>query len=175
VLIFRCTQKLAKRLRVEFEDSPEPGESLLGAWYANLLPDFPEVGTCINERTRLAVLVELPRRPKLEHLVEGFRGELGWLLLELGLSGRVIQQIMDEYAGGVRIAHTHDRSLLGTMSNFADMAGYFIDAQLDSNLQVDLRSILPQLNQAPLNPLEWASAIDKLYELCSTAERSSGS
>lgn len=169
MLILRCTQKLAKQLRVEFEDA-EPDGSLLGPWYANVLPDFVDVAIFVNERTRLAVLTKLPRRPGVDDLADRFRRQLGDLLLDLHLPGRVIQRIMDEYQGDVRVVRTQDRSLLGTMNDFASMAGYFIDAQLDSNLPVDLRVILPQLNQAPLTPLDGANAIGKLYALCESAQ-----
>lgn len=171
MLILRCTQKLQKRLRLDFEDAPHSDPSLLGAWYANLLPDFEDVAICVNERTRLTVLVELPRRPRLEQLVDGFRNELGWLLLNLGLSGAAILRIMDGNKGAVCVARTQGKSRLGTMNDFASIAGYCIDEQLDAGMQVDLRSILPQLNDAPLKPLGWKSARKELERVCAADGR----
>jgi len=165
MLILRCTQKLRKRLGVDFEDAPEPNESLLGGWYVNVLPAFEDVAILVNERTRLGVLVHLPLDCQLDDLADRFRRELGELLLDVHLSGRVIQRIMDEHAGQVSVIRTDDRSLLGTMNDFASLATDFIEGQLEDRAPVDLRAIHPQLYLAPLKPLGWASAIKKLYEV----------
>ena len=175
-LVFRCTQKLRKRLGVRYEQDPCADGSILGPWYANQLSDdFNDVAICVNERTRLAVLVDLPRTVSLEEFAVRFRHHLGNLLLDLGLDGSVIQRIMDEYRGGARVTPTQDRSLLGTMNDFASIVCYFLEEQLDQGLAMDLGAMLHHLNDAPLKPLGGANPIAQLHLLCAAMRNPSSS
>ena len=168
-LAFRCTQKLRKRLGVEYQEAPDPDRSLLGPWYINQLPDdFDDVGICVNERIRLAVLVDLPRGVQLDELAAGFRHHLGNLLLDLGLKGHVIQRIMDEYQGEVCVTRTQDRSVLGTMNEFASTACYALAEQSEVSPTFDFGAMLYQLNDSPIMPLGGTNPTMLLRELCGT-------
>jgi hypothetical protein len=60
VLIVRATKKLRQRLRATTPYDGEPSTTLLGEWYANLLPWRPQqVILLVNEKTLLPVLMPL--------------------------------------------------------------------------------------------------------------------
>lgn len=167
MLVLRATQRFGKHFSATYGDEGGQDGSFLGPWYVNLMPEgFKDIVICVNERTRLAVLVELRRTRNLDTFADRFRSQLGNLLLDLGIAGPVIGRIMDESQGEIRVTRTQDRSMLGTMNDFASMATFFLEDQRDAGQGRDCAGFLHQLNDAPLSPLDWDSATMRLRQLC---------
>lgn len=59
VFTFRCTQKLLDRLHVTPTLAPDPSDSVLGDWYANLIRvGRTQLVLAVSERTLLPVVLE---------------------------------------------------------------------------------------------------------------------
>lgn len=133
MIVFRCTQRLAKRLRVSLADDALPSSGLLGDWYANAL----NVGhsrhvLCLSERTLLPVI--LPARKS--EFPGRFSRYLEAVLHHLEISGPNVEREIRE-ASEPRFAKTQNRSLLGSLNDFIFSASVFIERG-DSPLQANL-------------------------------------
>jgi hypothetical protein len=131
--VFRCTQRLAKRLRVPLADDALPSSGSLGDWYANVL----NVGhsrhvLCLSERTLLPVI--LPARKS--EFPDRFPRYLEAVLRHLDISGRHIECELRETREPV-FAKTRSRPLLGSLNDFIFSASVFLergDSPLEANL-----------------------------------------
>lgn len=157
MITFRCTAKTLKRFRLEPEESPAEPSSVLGDWYVNLL----NVGSqrlvlCVSERSLLPVI--LPAR-KAE-----FPGKFPSYLLPI-LSAidtpAALAAIEAEGAMEYTVARTENRSVLGVMNDFANMAKYSLTDE--SPFEASL-----WLSETPLKRIDYHSPAMRTRELFST-------
>lgn len=135
VIVFRCTQRLAKRLRVTLADDALPSAGSLGDWYANAL----NVGTarhvlCLSEHTLLPVI--LPAR-KADFPVR-FPNHLEAVLQHLGIPSQLIERELHASSRSV-FAKTKSRALLGSLNDFIFNASVLIEhgaSPFETNLRL---------------------------------------
>lgn len=111
-----CTARLLKVLRVPATPDPPPATTLLGNWYANLLPlRGRPVILCVSERSLLPVLLPAGANINLPRLLAV---ELGTVLADLGVPSELIERERFAMAQST-CAKTSSRSVLGVMNEFA--------------------------------------------------------
>ena len=135
MIVFRCTQRLAKRLRVALADDALPSTGVLGDWYANSL----NVGhsrnvLCISACTLLPVILPARRSE--------FPGRFPYYLADIldliGIPSRVIERETAEAEQSV-FAKTQNRSLLGSLNDFVFSASVYLqygESVLEANLKL---------------------------------------
>lgn len=134
MIVFRCTQRLAKRIRVSLADDALPSSGSLGDWYANALNVGPSrYVLCLSERTLLPVI--LPAR-KSEFPVR-FSYYLQAVLGCLEISGPHVDHELRATTQPV-FAKTQSRALLGSLNDFIFNAAVLMDRG-DSPLEANLR------------------------------------
>lgn len=116
MVTLRCTQKLLRRLGASAKNEVSPPTTVLGDWYATLIPSRPhQLVLCFNERSLLSVLV--PAAPG-KFLGARFSEAALGLIYRLGIRGRPLEaeaQAMSE----LRFGPTSNRRVLGCMNEAA--------------------------------------------------------
>lgn len=118
---------------------------MLGNWYANALFWKPRVVVMVNERTLLPVF--MPMAPAAS-LVERFPEQLGLVLEAIAVPADFVAQellAMDHYA----FAKTANRSVVGSMNDFAHLASHHKEAGKADNLV----ALSASLAETPCSPL----------------------
>jgi hypothetical protein len=149
MVVLRCTQKLLVRLKQVGDVTAGESTTRLGDWYGNIL----RIGRrqhvlFISERSRLPVV--LPKR---------WRTVFPDVVCErLAIVGVAAADIADERTrmSEITFGATRNRSLLGTLNDFAFMA------QSGNALRTEPESpeeLMRFLSQTPILPLDGASPI----------------
>ena len=154
MVVLRCTQKLLVRLKHAGELPPVESTTRLGDWYGNIL----RIGRrqhllFISERSRLPVV--LPIR-ELQRLATAFPDAV---CERLAIVGVTADDIADERTRMSEIAfgRTRNRSLLGTLNDFAFMAQSGDARRTEPESPEELMRFL---SQTPILPLDGASPIE---------------
>ncbi len=164
-LILRCTKDFRSRLKLSVTDvDDETDHSTLGSWYVKQLPEgYRTWAMALNEVTRLAVVVEMPRGKGIERFAERFRDQLGRMLLDEGLPGAVIAKVMNEYSGEVIVSTTtKNRSVMGTLNNMAEMTCYWL---AEPRYREDFKLLHDVVNDTPHSSIDYCSSWAKLREV----------
>jgi hypothetical protein len=147
VLIVRATKKLRQRLRSATPYDGEPSTTLLGEWYANLLPWRPQqLILLINEKTLLPVLMPLApgaSAPARMHRT-GDRRRLGH---PPGAGDRHRRRA--EPDARLPVGPTANRSVVGIMNDFA----YVADVYRHADPSGSLAELGRKLAETPCSPL----------------------
>jgi hypothetical protein len=154
MVVLRCTQKLLARLKQADNLATVESTTRLGDWYGNIL----QLGRrqhllFISERSRLSVVIPI-REGK--HLASVFPDAVCEVLAHVGVAA---EDIADERSRMSEIAfgRTRNRSLLGTLNDFAFMA-QSVDARRTEPESPE--ELMRFLAQTPILPLDGASPID---------------
>ena len=148
MIVFRCTQRLAKRFRLRLAGQPPMSNGLLGDWYANLLNvGHSRLVLCLSERALLPVL--LPARQK--EFPSRFPEHLVAVLQHLGIP-RVAIESEAEAAREVIFAPTQSRQVIGSLNDFAYHAGVYLERG-QSTLEASL-----MLAEMPSKAIHYESA-----------------
>ncbi len=135
MIVFRCTQRLAKRLRVALADDALPSTGALGDWYANSLNvGHSRYVLCLSEPTLLPVI--LPARRA--EFPSRFSHYLADVLDHISVPGQAIERETQE-VGKPIFAKTRSRPMLGTLNDFIFSASVFLqrgDSVLEANLRL---------------------------------------
>lgn len=154
MLVLRCTQKLLVRLKQTCDLPAAESTTRLGDWYGNVL----QLGRrqhllFISERSRLPVVMPIREGKRL---AEAFPDAVCNVL---DLVGVAAADIADERSRMSEIAfgRTRNRSLLGTLNDFAFMAQVGNARRSEPETPEELMRFL---SQTPILPLDGASPID---------------
>jgi hypothetical protein len=154
MVVLRCTQKLLVRLKQVGDLPAVESTTRLGDWYGNIL----RLGRrqhllFISERSRLPVV--LPIR-ELQRLATVFPDAV---CERLAIVGVTAEDIADERTRMSEIAFggTRNRSLLGTLNDYAFMA-QSVDARRTEPESPE--ELMRFLSQTPILPLDGASPIE---------------
>src|SRR5665213_132276 len=147
MFVVRGTKKF--RDRVPGESRPgsivEPGTNILGAWYATVLFWRPQVALFVNEPTRLPLFVPMaPGATVVQRMTRIAAAVFSALDLGQEFMCREVAEM-----GSHQLMKTASRSVLGTMNDFAYVAG----AQRAEKDLTDLVELSLQLAQTPCGPL----------------------
>ena len=153
MLVLRCTQKLLARLKQADNLPAVESTTRLGDWYGNVL----QLGRrqhllFISERSRLPVVIPIREARNLTTI---FPDAVCEVLATVGVPAA---NIADERARMSEIAfgRTRNRSLLGTLNDFAFMA-QSVDARRSEPESPE--ELIRFLAQTPILPLDGASPI----------------
>ena len=154
MVVLRCTQKLLARLKQADNLPVVESTTRLGDWYGNIL----QLGRCqhllfISERSRLPVVIPIREGKRL---AEVFPDAVCEVLGHVGVAAADIAEErtrMSEVAFG----RTRNRSLLGTMNDFAFMAQVGNARRPEPETPDELMRFLAQ---TPILPLDGASPIE---------------
>ena len=126
-----CTARLLKALPpVAVVDAP-PATTVLGGWYANLLPlRRRSLVLCVSERSLLPVLLPFAETIDLPRLLSA---ELGTMLSDLGVPSALVERERFAMAQW-NYAKTASRSVLGVMNEFAFAVSSELEEGTDETL-----------------------------------------
>jgi hypothetical protein len=145
MLVVHGTKKFLDRVGRLTASPDECSTTQLGSWYANILFWRPQVALFVNEETLLPVL--LPFAPAAS-LLDRFAPGLEEVLRAHGVSSSFIGAEMAE-ARECSLAKTNNRSVLGSMNEFA----YLADVFRESAEVVDLQALSLWLAETTCSPL----------------------
>src|SRR5829696_2713997 len=153
MVVLRCTQKLLVRLKQTGDLPSVESTTRLGDWYGNIL----RIGRrqhllLISERSRLPVVLPIGEAKRLGAVFPDAVCE------RLAIVGVAAADITDERARMSEIAfgRTRNRSLLGTLNDFAFMAQQGNGNRVEPESPEELMRFL---SQTPILPLDGASPI----------------
>lgn len=148
MVILRCTVKLLKRLKMEKEPLKDPGLSstALGDWYANVIyVERQPLVLTVNEKSLLPLLIPARDLDQLPgHLIRTLIEKLQRMVLPETVIRQEIAR-MEPFSYG----NTANRSVLGTMNEFASMLKYASKSHPDWGL-VDMMDWLGNTLCSPL-------------------------
>src|SRR6187401_1842464 len=154
MVVLRCTQKLLVRLKQIDRLPPAESTTRLGDWYGNVL----QIGRrqhllFISERSRLPLVIPIREAKRLEAV---FPEAVSNVLAAVGIGA---EHILGERAKMSEIAfgRTNNRSLLGTLNDFAFMAQ---QGNADRAEPESPEELMQFLAQTPILPLDGASPIE---------------
>jgi uncharacterized protein DUF6933 len=146
VLIVRATKKLRQRLRAATPHDGEPSTTLLGDWYATLLPWRPQqLILLVNEKILLPVLMPLAPGATAPARIGP---EIAAALATHQAPSTVIDGELSQMRN-CRFAPTANRSVVGIMNEFA----YLADVHRHSDPSRSLPELSRKLAQTPCSPL----------------------
>lgn len=143
MLIVHGTRKFLDRVRGPYADLGAGSSTALGSWYATVLFWRPQVALFVNEETLLPLIVPLA---PASTLLGRFATSLATLLEAHGVANSFVSNEMAQI-DEVRLAKTSNRSVLGSMNDFAFLA----DAHHDH--LPDLIALSVRLAETPCSPL----------------------
>jgi len=126
MIVFRGTQKLLKELRIKKADLVDPGDGVLGSWFANLFRI--ERRKCVlftNDRTLYSVLLFGLRKPDFDSLGMRYRDGLIANLQAAGLPAEQVASI-GMACRPVAWGATNSRSVLGSMNDMISITKYMV-------------------------------------------------
>jgi hypothetical protein len=154
MVVLRCTQKLLVRLKQVGDLPPVESTTRLGDWYGNIL----RIGRCqhllfISELSRLPVVIPIRELKRLGTVFPDAVCE------RLSTVGVAVADIADERMRMLDSAfgRTRNRSLLGTLNDFAFMAQSGDARRTEPESPEELMRFL---SQTPILPLDGASPIE---------------
>jgi hypothetical protein len=146
VLIVGATKKLRQRLGAATPHDGEPSTTLLGDWYATLLPWRPQqLILLVNEKTLLPVVMPLaPGATAPARIGPEIAAALAVHQAPATVIDTELSQMRD-----CRFAPTANRSVVGIMNEFA----YLADAYRHSDPGRSLADLGRELAETPCSPL----------------------
>jgi hypothetical protein len=166
VLVIRCTRKLLDKAGPPLDDPP-PSTTLLGDWYAKPFAIAQRRYVVLaSAATRIAVL--MPGRD-LHNLTRNFSEALAVQLARLGVPTDAAERELEASREAV-LAVTADRSMLGTLNDYASMTRF----QFAAGREADLEAQALSLSHTPLAPLGFAFPADVARDLFGVEGRHRG-
>ena len=154
MVVLRCTQKLLVRLKQVGDLPSVESTTRLGDWYGNIF----WIGRrqhllFISERSRLPVVIPISEGKRLGTV---FPDAVCEVLANLGVTAADIAEERSRMSE-LAFARTRNRSLLGTLNDFAFMAQAVDARRTKPDSPEDLMRFL---SQTPILPLDGASPIE---------------
>jgi hypothetical protein len=154
MVVLRCTQKLLVRLKQTGDMPAVESTTRLGDWYGNILRlGRRQYLLFISERSRLPVVLPIGEAKRLTTVLPGAVCDVPATV------GIAAADIADERSRMSEIAfgRTRNRSILGTMNDFAFMAQH-VNRNRDEPESPE--ELVRFLSQTPILPLDGASPIE---------------
>src|SRR5438046_6277486 len=154
MVVLRCTLKLLVRLKQAGDLPAVESTTRLGDWYGNILRISRRQHLLfISERSRLPVVLPITESKRLSTVFPDAVCE------RLAIVGVAAADIADERMRMSELAfgRTRNRSLLGTLNDFASMAQQGNINQVEPESREELMRLLAQ---TPILPLNGASPIE---------------
>jgi hypothetical protein len=154
MVVLRCTQKLLARLKHAGDAPPVESTTRLGDWYGNILRlGHRQLLIFISERSRLPVVIPIQEAKRLDSV---FPDAVCRALARAGVGADDVARERS-HMSAIAFGPTRNRSLLGTLNDFAQMAK-FTDARRDEPESPE--ELMRFLAQTPILPLKGARPVD---------------
>jgi hypothetical protein len=138
------TAKILAKVKPQLRE-PAVADTRLGNWYATTMPWRPQVALFVNQTTLLPVFMPLaPARTVADRLPT----QLAEVLSAMGIDPAFIAEEIGAMTGPVW-ATTASRSVIGSMTDFAFLAGH----HRDLHGPTDLVALSARLARTPCSPL----------------------
>jgi hypothetical protein len=148
MVVLRCTRRLLARLKRGDHLSDDGSTTRLGDWYGNVLQlGHHQYLMFVSEQTRLPVIIPIR---EARHLATAFPDTV---CAVLGAVGVPAADVAEERARMSKIAfgRTRNRSLLGTMTDYAIMARHVDVRRAEPETPEELMQFLARTPILPLN------------------------
>ena len=156
----RCTRKLLDCIP-GIVTEPEPSDTLLGDWYANLHESNPPVILLMSERTLLPIVIEAN---PIDEIVVNFIEQLAYILHDLGVDHAHIMREL-HLMTQCEIGKTVSRRVTRLMSDSMHHLGHALyDRKFKS-----LEQVSSYLGNFPLKALEYRRPGEVTYDLFNSA------
>ena len=162
----RCTSKLLKEIGVSGKNQViDNTTNTLGDWHANLfyLERKKNVIFC-NDKTLYTVVAFGVNRELIQDPAKLLRHELGKTLIEDGLEGKLIQNLVDEIHD-IDLAPTNNRSIVGVMVDHVKGIRCALDYGDWEWNEECFQKTIKMLNRTPLIAPRYSYAVDLLGSL----------
>ena len=159
MVVLRCTQKLRTRLKHVVETPPAESTTRLGDWYGNILRiGHRQMLIFISERSRLPVIIPIREARRLATV---FPDTVCDVLVSAGVP---VKDVEGERSRMLEISFgpTRNRSVLGTLNDFAHMAKYADARRPEPESPEELMRFL---SQTPILPLDGKNPMDLTLEV----------
>ena len=164
MVVFRATQRVAKRFHLRLAHDAPPSSGILGDWYANLLNvGRTRLVICLSERTLLPVL--LPARQS--EFPNRFVEYLTPVLRHLGVPQGAIESEADSF-DELAFAPTRSRHVLGALNDFATNAAFRLQ---HPSPPANLLEAALELAEMPSKPIHYDSPDRVVHSLFRTSGR----
>ena len=154
MVVLWCTRKLLARLKQVGTDPAGESATRLGDWYGNILRiGHRQMLIFISERSRIPVIIPIRETKRLATV---FPDAVCDVLASVGVSAK---DIAEERArmSEITFGPTRNRSMLGTLNDFAQMAKYTDAMRAEPESPEELMRFLAE---TPILPLNGANPID---------------
>ena len=156
----RCTKKLLDRIGLPVESLLPSPTTILGDWCATVLFWRPQVALLVNERTLLPVLMPLaPAATLVSRIPEQVASILERHRVDQSVIARELSAMSE-----VSVAKTANRSVVGTMNEFAFLA----EAYRYRSETTDLSALSMRLAKTPCGAIRHKSPADLIIEIVTT-------
>jgi hypothetical protein len=153
MLVLRCTQKLLVRLKQTGDMPTVESTTRLGDWYGNILRlGRRQYLLFISERSRLPVVLPIAEAKRFAAV---FPDAVCNVLAAVGIAAAEIAAERSQMSD-IAFGRTRNRSLLGTMNDFAIMAQH---GHRNRDEPESPEELVRFLSQTPILPLDGASPI----------------
>ena len=154
MIVLRCTLKLLARLKRVGDAPPVESTTRLGDWYGNILwIGRRQILLFISERSRLPVVIPIGASKRLESV---FPDVVCEVLAKVGVTAGDVARERSQMSE-IAFGPTRNRSLLGTLNDFAHMAKYAHASRSEPESPEELMRFLAK---TPILPLNGANPID---------------
>jgi hypothetical protein len=158
MVTLRCTQKLLKRLRMQPSGDTFAPSSPLGDWYAAPFSvGHARLVMCVSESSLLPVFVRSQSR---DGLIARFREAVLAVLQQLDVS-RSALRAERQHLADVVVGITVNRSVLGSMNDFAVQGRWYLKTKGEGNLL----ALALDLADIPCGPLQYRHPRQVVREL----------
>ena len=166
--IIHCTQKVLKQLSKPIMTLEQAEKSKdvngIGNWYANYI--IIERRKCLvmtNEKTLYTFMIPGVKKADFESLQERFINQFVLNLNHEKFKPDIIEKVIEEY-NEIEFAKTNNRSVLGSMNDFA--FAYQVHIDNDGGLEnFNLLQTNSKINQTPMSAIDYSYPIEKLKEI----------
>ena len=139
--------------------------SVLGDWHANLFYiDRKKNVIFCNDKTLYSVVAFQVNREQIKNLEGLLKHELGKILIEDGLEGKLIQKLVEEIKD-VSFAQTNNRPIVGVMVDHVKSIRYDLYYGDWEWKEEQFRETVKRLNRTPMMSPKFVFAIELLGEL----------
>lgn len=167
-MIFRCTQKLLKELRIKPQEPDVVSE--VGSWHANLLRiDRRKCVLFTHDMTLFSVFIAGLKRDEFDHIDQVFGQAMFKTMRLFNFEQEEIERMLD-WSEQNSYTKTANRSVLGSMNDIA----FHIDCYIHDEgglAYADLAQLHRRINQIPLKAIGYKYPRDCLKSLLSGKRR----
>jgi hypothetical protein len=160
----RCTQALQKILRIKPDETQDSLTSTpLGDWYAHLL--WIERKKCIlftNEVTLFNFFALDVKKADLADMNTFFRENLRRGLEAVGIIGAPASRLLLAL-GNITISKTNNRSVLGSMNDYAFQYRVYVETQGGLH-HCDTLDMISSINESPMRAIGYDSGTRRLKQ-----------